>query len=141
MENLVELLKPFDYVVQRNWEGLPNLDSKHPDLDLFTTDEEVNNLKLIIKDYGYIDVRSPKDNYYPCGISALMLLDKRKYKGFWIPSPLAHFLSLFYHNAVHKQTDPYKDKLIELFLDIFPAVKCTDKGVGYYVYPHKPKTI
>lgn len=124
-----EKIKHLDYVVQRNWEG----ETGHDDLDLFVSLEDADEMLAIVGDDPLVDVRFPGDGYYPVGIERFLLLEPAEYKGWKIPNPFAHFISLYYHNAVHKDTDPYKDKLRQLFFEVFPPVEPDDKGVGYYV--------
>ena len=45
----------------------------------------------------------------------------------------AYFNALYYHNLVHKEYDAYSKELERIFLSAYPPVRCTDKGVGYYV--------
>lgn len=131
--NLAELLQPYNYVVMRNWVGLPELDSEHPDLDIYVCEEQAEELRLACREYPWIDIRSPKDNYFPEDIERKLLVGRRDYNGFFIPSAQAYFLSLYYHNAIHKNNDKYKDELVRAFLEVYPPVKCIDEGVGYYV--------
>ena len=130
-----EQIKHLNYVVQRNWDNLPEsmIVGNHDDLDLFVSDKDRAELELLIKGYDKIDCRSPQDNYYPQKIAKNMLLDRKRFGGFWILSPQVHFMSLYYHNAVHKKDNPYGEKLKEIFLESFKPIKCTDGGVGYYV--------
>lgn len=131
---LAKKLKPYTYVVQRNWRNLP-LTCKygtHEDLDLFVSLEDKDALLDITKDYPEIDVRFPGDGYYPLYICDLLLQERREYKGFWIPSPEAAFLSLYYHNRVHKLDNPYQEELVKLFDIWMPPERCIDQGVGYY---------
>lgn len=135
LKKLAKAISHLNYVVQRNWDFLPEsmIVGNHDDLDLFVSDEDRAELELLIKGYEKIDCRSPQDNYYPQEISEELLSDRIKFNDFWIPNNYAHFFSLFYHNAVHKKDNPYGEKLKELFLEEFPPVRCTDGGVGYYV--------
>jgi hypothetical protein len=133
LKELAKLLKPYKYVVQRNWQNLPNsieVDG-HNDLDLFVSDDDYNEVVLLTKSFDFIDVRCPADNYYPPDISLLLLTDRQEYKGFYIPFDTAYFLALYYHNIVHKQGNPYEKELARTFLRMFPPVKCRDVGVGY----------
>lgn len=130
---LSELLQPYNYVVQRNWDTLSGLDPEHPDVDLYVCEEQANDLRLALREYPWIDVRSPVDHYYPIDIENILLVGRRNFDGFWIPSPKAAFLALYYHAVVHKEHNKYEKQLKRLFLDWIPPVKCTDPGVGYYV--------
>jgi hypothetical protein len=130
LRRLAELISHIDYVVQRNWDFPP----EHDDIDLFTSNEEKQELIYLTRDFPIkVDVRSPEDLYYPDEVNDLMLVGKREANGFKIPSAKASFLALYYHNLVHKKDNPYGDKLGEMFLEWMPPVKCTDNGVGYYV--------
>lgn len=129
-------IEGFNYVVQRNWENLP-YDYEvagHQDLDLFATDEDKKKIEKILEKYPEIpcDVRSPEDDYYPHDLNVLLLESRHGMGGVWIPSPLAGFLALYYHNLVHKQGSPYEEKLGKMFKQMFPPVKCKDNGVGFY---------
>jgi len=133
VENIRKSLEPFDYVVQRNWEELPDLDPDHPDLDLFVSNEDYEEVLLLTKEFPWIDLRHPGDGYYPEDIEDMLLLSTEVYNGWKIPEPFIHFISLYYHNAVHKKDNPYEDKLRQLFLEVYPPTEPDDKGVGYYV--------
>lgn len=136
-KQLAEQIKDLDYVVQRNWFNLPDSCSweGHNDLDLFVSDKDRLQLEEILKSYELVDCRSKSDKYYPPELSDLLLEGRREFNGFYIPSKEAYFLSLYYHNVVHKNTDPYKEELKRAFLDIeeFKPTKCTDDGVGFYI--------
>lgn len=134
LQNLAEQLRPYTYVVQRNWQNLPDsmeVDG-HNDLDLFVSAEDYNAVRKITDPLGFVDVRKADDLYYPPDIARLMLVDRQEFHGFYIPFLTAYFLSLYYHNAVHKQGNPYEKELKRVFLEMFPPVKCTDEGVGYH---------
>lgn len=137
LEKLAKDLSKFTYVIQRNWDNLPG-DYKvdgHEDIDIFVHEDERNDLEMAIAPYREhipIDVRSERDNYYPPNIAFLMLEARKQHNGFYIPNELAHYVSLNYHNLVHKKDNPYGKKLNQLFLEIYRPVKCVDNGVGYY---------
>lgn len=136
LQNLLAELKNLNYVVQRNFENLPDsyIVGEHGDLDLFSTDTDKPKIEEIVRKYNIpCDVRSAEDLYYPEEIGQRLLTSRKLVHNFWVPSTYAHFLSLFYHNAVHKQGNPYGEKLKELFLELYPPVKCTDNGVGWYL--------
>jgi len=132
-------IQHLNYVVQRNWDNLPDsfIVGEHEDLDLFVSEGDKEELLRILETYPNIkavtDVRSLSDNYYPERIANLLLFESVKHYEVSVPNPLAHFISLYYHNAVHKKGNPYGKKLKELFLKSFEPVRCVDKGVGYYV--------
>lgn len=134
IDTLRQSIEHLPYVVQRNWQRLPEAigTEGHEDLDLFTWDKYRAELELLTKEYPLVDVRSPMDNYYPKRLAEMLLVDSEIYNGWRIPNPVAHYLALTYHNKVHKNDDPYKDELEMLFFGMFPRVKCTDPGVGYY---------
>lgn len=108
---LAESIKHLEYVVQRNWENLPYSIGVegHEDLDLFCSDEDRAELELLTHEYPLVDVRSPMDDYYPEEIADMLLVTRFQYEEFFIPTPIAHFLALYYHNAVHKKDNPYGD--------------------------------
>lgn len=129
-------IKDLTYVVQRNWENLPadyEVDG-HKDLDLFATDDDKRRIESILQKYPEIlcDVRSPEDDYYPHDISEMLLKNRMGQGGVWIPNPMTAFFAIYYHNLIHKQDDPYKEKLNKMFKQMFPPVKCKDAGVGFY---------
>lgn len=128
-KQLFQEIQSFNYVVQRNWEP----DDKHDDLDLFVSNEDYKAVKAICDKYELIDLRTPGDGYYPEEIEDELLDNPRFVDGMKVPSLKAHFLSLYYHNAVHKQGNPYGEKLRKLFLEIYKPVRCQDAGVEYYV--------
>lgn len=135
MTNLAEFLEPYRYVVLRNWESLPDLHPLHPDLDIYVCEEQAEELRLACREMPWVDIRSPKDNYFPVEIENKLLLSRRPHNGFWIPSAQAYFLSLYYHVQVHKEKNKrglYEDDLRKAFLEIYPPIKSTDEGVGYY---------
>lgn len=112
----------FEYVVLRNWDGLPydfNL-GEHSDLDLLVADfdhwkeifpEAVAEhpyprvrMKLAIDDsYVYVDVRHVGDDYYPEDFERA-ILETREWnsKGFYTPNPIHHRIALAYHAVHHK---------------------------------------
>jgi len=130
VERLRDQLKQFRYCVQRNWETLPDLDPAHPDLDLFVHFDDLDEILEVVPDW--VDVRHMGDGYYPTEIGEELLKDIREWNGWFIPSPKAHFLSLYWHNAVHKPDDPYKDKLRKVFFEWVPPMRADDQGVGFY---------
>ena len=137
LEDFFKEVKNLNYVVQRNWENLPDgWTEGHEDLDLFVSEEDERKLLEIVNKYSEIkiDIRSPRDNYYPEEIEKMLLLGAELEKDlFWIPNPPAHFLSLYYHSLIHKEGHPYKEKLKKIFKEAFPPVRCTDEGVGFFV--------
>lgn len=146
MSNLTDLAKDLiklEYVVQRNWENLPEsvVVDGHDDLDLFVADQDKEELLAIIKNYPdvHIDVRTPTDNYYPRDIALHLLENRRQQGGFWIPSTMMGFLAIYYHNLVHKKDRPYQQRLDVMFLEMFQPVKPVDQGVGFYDLSGNPK--
>lgn len=136
LEQLAKDLSGFSYVIQRNWDNLPR-DYKvdgHEDIDIFVHEDDRNALEQAIAPYREhipIDVRSERDNYYPPNVAILMLEAPKEYNGFYVPNEFAHFISLYYHNMVHKKDNPYGKKLNQLFAQIYRPVKCTDQGVEF----------
>lgn len=130
LRKLAEEIKHLDYVVQRNWDGLP--DDMGGDLDIFVSNKDFPELSLIADKYWpeLIDIRQPGDGYYPQEIEVELLKDVRFHHGFKIPSKRAHFLSLYYHNAVHKD-HKYDEYLRDCFLTCFNPTRPEDKGVNY----------
>lgn len=136
--NFFEAIKDLNYVVQRNWDNLPEsceVDG-HNDIDLFVSETDRSKLEYIVECFNLsnmVDIRSEKDCYYTIEIGAALLASYLMYNKIKIPVPVAHFLSLCYHSLVHKKDNPYEKKLKEVFLDIYKPIQCIDKGVGYYV--------
>ncbi len=126
----------FNYVVQRNWDNLPNsyVVDNHDDLDLFSTNEDKKKIQEVLEKYPEIhcDVRSPEDDYYPWELGEFLLMNKVKGDGFWKPNDFNAFHALYYHNLIHKQGSPYEEKLNKMFKELFPPIRCKDKGVGFY---------
>jgi len=112
----------FEYVVLRNWEGLPYdvVVGEHSDLDLLVYDFEHFKeifpqakpehpyprvrMKIPIGDsYIYLDVRHVGDDYYPEDFER-SILSTREYNqlGFYTPDPLHHRIALAYHAIHHK---------------------------------------
>ena len=138
LEELADKIKHLEYVVLRNWEDLPNSlgTPGHEDLDLFVSEKDAGDLYDILSDFDdfeKVDVWKPSDKYLPEKLSIDMTKHVRMYNGFKIPEKLNSFLSLYYHASVHKEKNLYEDKLKRMFLEIYPAVKCIDDGVGHYV--------
>ena len=127
------------YVVQRNWDNLPDTleFDGHEDLDVLVSDAEVDDFLSILDSYPEIkavtDVRTPKDGYYPFKLAMKMLKNREQVRGFWAPDAEAHFLSLYYHGEVHKEENKYTEKLRDVLFTAYPPTKCVDPGVGYYV--------
>jgi|14_taG_2_1085336.scaffolds.fasta_scaffold50969_2 hypothetical protein len=132
-QSFLEKIEGLNYVVQRNWDYLPERTETHDDIDIFVSLEDKDEMLFFAEHYDFVDVRFPGDGYYPKEIEEKLLTDRREYNGFWIPSKEAHFLALYYHNLVHKQDNPYGDHLESLFLEWCKPTRCVDEGVGYYV--------
>lgn len=139
LDQLAKELSRFNYIVQRNWENLPDsiVVNGHEDLDLFTTDQDKWDLQQVIKPFQEhikIDVRSPEDDYYPEVLANSLLFkeNQTEYGGFRVPVPLIAFLTLYYHSLVHKENNPYKAKLDAIFKGLYPPIKAKDDGVGFY---------
>ena len=137
IKEFLEEIKELHYVVQRNWENLPDgFTEGHEDLDLFVSKKDREKIVDIALKYPKlkIDIRSFLDDYYPENIGRALLTERILEKDlFWIPNTMAHFMSLYYHNLVHKEGNPYKKKLEEIFKETFPPVRCKDEGVGYFI--------
>lgn len=118
------------YVVTRNWEQLPHISDEHPDLDIFVAGEDYEEMLSLAE--PYYDVRTQGDGYYPKYIEEKLLDVPREYKGFKVPGPEAYFLSLYYHNAVHKKGDPYGERLRDIFLSWINPTRPFDAGVNFY---------
>lgn len=112
----------FQYVVLRNWDGLPydfNL-GEHSDLDLLVYDYEHFReifpeakseypyprvrMKIPIDDsFLYADIRHIGDDYYPEDLERA-ILETREWnpRGFFTPNPIHHRIALAYHAVHHK---------------------------------------
>lgn len=132
METFFDKIENLNYVVQRNWLGLP--DNPGDDVDLFVSDKDyLELLKLAERCPVKIDVRSPSDGYYPLHISHLLLEERRHWKNFFIPNKGAYFLALYYHDNVHKEHQKYQEELKRALLDWIKPTEPTDTGVGYFI--------
>lgn len=141
----------FEYVVLRNWEGLPYSVElgQHSDLDLLVYDyshffEVIGEAKpefdlprvrtkLPIDDtYIFMDVRYVGDNYYPEDFQRA-ILDSREWnsRGFFTPNPLHHRIALAYHAVHHKGhiAPEYKKYLGDATMDqLLSALKGSNVG-------------
>lgn len=138
LNSLAERLYDIEYVVLRNWKDLPDSlgESGHEDLDLFVTEGDRGKLMQVLTEFDQrdkVDVWGPNDGYFPQTIAQYITRISRLFEGFKIPSKVFYFESLYYHNAVHKEDSPYDKELKRAFLDAYPPMMCTDKGVGHYV--------
>ena len=121
-----------EYVVLRNWEGLPDkfLLDGHNDIDLlvdnlkdaiyilnaekvFPEDHRVHFKVKIDNDMIPFDLRFVGDDYYDIKFEKDILNDRIINNGFYVPNDYFHFYSLLYHAFVHKHNikDDYKVKL------------------------------
>lgn len=139
IKEFFEKVKDLDYVVQRNFEELPKSlgVEGHEDLDVLVSDEDVDAFYIHLASYPTIqritDVRTPSDGYYPKELAHFMLAERVDVMGIHVPSPIATFLGLYYHDNVHKEHPVYAEKLRELFLIAFPPTKPADEGVGFFL--------
>lgn len=132
---LAQSIRSFSYVVMRNWEKLPEFEDSDGDIDFFVLKEDVPAFEGVISQYlqpHQYDIRTNGDRYYTTQIENLLLYHVRSYGGFWVPSEEAHFLSLYYHNLVHKGDGRYDKKLKKIFLDWMQPQPPIDTGVGYH---------
>lgn len=131
-EALALAIKDLDYVVMRNWEKMP----PDGDIDFFVSLKDKEELREIcdiyLRDTRWYDIFTFGDNYYTKEIEDFMLLDRRQFGDWWIPSPEAHFFSLYHHNAVHKGDGRYDKRLRELYWEYANPSEPNDKGVGYH---------
>ena len=136
IKQFLQEIKDLNYVVQRNWQKLPEgFIEGHEDLDLFTTEKDKPELIRVAKKYLEIkiDIRSYSDWYYPPAIGTQLLTNRKLEKDlFWIPNDFAHFISLYYHDLIHKGGGIYTDELKKVFCKIYTPVKCMDNKVGFY---------
>jgi len=126
-----EQIREFDYVVQRNWDGLPN--EPGCDIDIFASTNHAALIQALAQSLPIkVDVRFPGDGYYPHTIEHELLADHRLHKGWKIPTKQAAYDALMYHSLIHKENHPYEQKLVTMFLQIHPPTEPDDKGVGFY---------
>lgn len=134
LAGLADKIKFLDYVVMRKWESLPIVE-KDEDVDFFVTVQDYKELDRIVGEYlpdHKYDIRTPRDHYFGTRVNHLMLRNRNKYKGFWIPNPHAHFISLYFHNLVHKGDHRYDKELEQIFWDWSQPREPDDKGVGFH---------
>jgi len=134
IKELAVKLKPYNYVVQRNWRNLPESITveNHDDLDLFCLDDHKGAIKTILQEYPMVDVRSNEDRYYPEVLGNQLLFMPEEYGGYKIPNKSSYYDALTYHNYLHKKDNPYAEELRRAFFDLYPKLRCVDDGVGYY---------
>lgn len=124
-------IQDLHYVVQRNWDGLP--ENPGDDIDIFATHDHAELIWALAQALPIkVDVRYPGDGYYPQTIERKLLADHRMHNGWKIPTQEAAYDALMYHSLIHKENHPYEQKLVTLFLQMHPPVKPNDTGVGYY---------
>lgn len=117
-----------DYVVLRNFEGLPDehVLGPHGDVDLLVDDVDARNRAASILNAEqtahtqiggrkvYIDLRSVEDFYYDPAWCRRILRNKVLVNGFYAPSLEDYFFSLLYHGHIHKPkiSRDYIDRLV-----------------------------
>lgn len=120
------------YVVMRNWETMP----PDGDIDLYVHPDDAEALRQMCQSHlerMWYDIRTIGDSYYPDELG-WALLDKRNWDegGFWVPNSAAHFISLYYHQVVHKGDHRYDEKLKQILFEEFPPERPEDPGVEYH---------
>jgi len=141
----------FQYVILRNWEGLPFDVSlgEHSDLDLLVYDfshffEIFPDAKLeyphprvrtripIEDSYIYADIRSIGDCYYPEDFQKAILQTREwNERGFFTPDPMHHRIALAYHAVHHKNgiSNEYKRWLGDAEIpELLEALKQSNVG-------------
>lgn len=138
---LADEIKGLDYVVMRNWKTMP----PNGDIDFFVDPWHYDQLKEAcakhLQDSKWFDIRTTGDKYFSPDVEHEMLYDRRLFRHddgatFWIPSAQAHFLSLYYHQLVHKGDHRYEKDLDLAFWDWMRPEEPSDAGVGF----HDPRT-
>lgn len=130
---LASKIEHLNYIVQRNWENLPNLIEGHDDLDLLCADKDYDELVSFTRDWPYkVDVRKVTDGYYPVALAYKAIQNCSLFNGFKIPTEKYAFLLLYYHDLYHKKDRPYLGKLDKLFKEWIPPVEPQDRGVQIY---------
>jgi len=133
-ELLYVLNSTINYVILRNFEGLPDkiFAYEHNDVDILTDDflripylanggkSPLNDIfpetvKIGNKELSF-DFGFPGDGYYDEKWSKDILKRRVFYNGFYVPSNEDYFYSLFYHAIFYqmKVSDEYKKKLVDL---------------------------
>lgn len=135
---LAKEIKELDYVVMRNWDKLP----PSGDIDFYVDPWDYEALRDACRkhlgDERWFDIRTEGEDYYSSEIESELLFDKRWHVGedhqwgFWIPSAKAHFLSLYYHQLVHKGDRRYQETLDKAFWAWHKPIQANDAGVGYH---------
>jgi serine/threonine protein kinase len=136
IEEALEVLNQHEpYLIQRNWEGLPETLTLtgHDDIDLLVRDyyrtltllnaqpvfgdqKRVHHLIKIGDGLVPLDVRFVGDGYYDSVWQEGMLRRRVFHNGFYVPDEKDHFWSLLYHAVFHKQkiSAEYENRLKEL---------------------------
>lgn len=131
----------FEYVVLRNFDGLPDevgID-EHFDLDLLVNDYytakrlldaasttgqrtedglgRVQNKFKVADVWVQVDIRYVGDNYYDAKWEAAILSNRKMVRGFYVPDSQNFKYSLVYHATVHKSSvsQTYRAKFLQLF--------------------------
>ena len=136
-----------NYIVLRNFDNLEEqLTSKHPDVDILTTNKtltrdvlnavptkgksfRVQHSVLIANKNINFDIRYVGDNYYDKNWETELLKSKIKHKkGFYIPNSINLFYSLMYHALIHKPhiSEDYFKQFIDLSIKLNLDFKVCD---------------
>ena len=134
LNRLKARIESLHYVLMRNLDTLP----PEGDLDLFVSSEDREMLETAcleeLGDRRWFDIRTIGDGYYSSLIEENLLEKNDLYNGWKVPTPEAHFLSLYYHQIIHKGDNRYDKKLRELFWNWVQPPMPTDEGVGFHDY-------
>ena len=131
LSKLAKEIESLDYVIMRNWEIMP----PDGDIDFWVSEKDLDKLYDACEKYlepRWYDIRCKGDDYYTDEIEDMMLVGRRKYEDWWIPGPMAHYISLMYHGVVHKGDNRYDERLKRLFVDLVKPRPPKDLGVGFH---------
>lgn len=128
---LAREIKDLRYVILRNWDKMP----PDGDIDFWVHPDDRNALRVACNSHlpvEFYDIWSVDDNYFPAEIAGSLLEERERFGEWYVLTPPAHFMTLYYHGLVHKGDDRYVKKLAEIFLAEFPPVRPNDPGVGFH---------
>jgi hypothetical protein len=167
LAGLFEMLnKTIDYVVLRNFDGMPEnyYSQTHGDIDLLTNSSPIEvaflmnatpvfpqkhrvHFKVNVKSETLrFDIRYVGDDYYCKSWQHAILENKIPHKGFHIPSEEDFKYSLLYHALIHKNTiaDDYQEKLSNLGFDsgsLFDELKVFLEANNYEITEPRDRSV
>lgn len=125
-------IKPLRYAIMRNWDKLPPLG----DIDFWVHPDDKKKLEEACEAHlvekRWYDIRTVGDNYFPFMIENELLEETEEWGEWKVLNKGALFVTLMYHQIVHKGDHRYQDQLDKIFLDQSGIVEPNDKGVGFH---------